>query len=170
VLSKFGDSRTALIALLLGVLVVAAFGRALKCDFVNYDDDSYITDNPHVQAGITSESVRWAFTTTLEATWQPMVWLSYMLDHRLYVLNPVGFHATNLIFHLANVLLLFLVLARMTGCVWRSAFVAALFGVHPIHVESVAWVAERKDVLSGFFWMLTMGAYALYCERPTRKR
>jgi len=161
---------TILICLLLAALTFAAFWRVLGCDFVNFDDDVYVTANRWVRAGLTGASVRWALTAAYESTWQPMVWLSYMLDREIYGLNATGFHLTNLLLHLANVLLLFLILRRMTGSLWKSAFVAALFSVHPLRVESVAWVAERKDVLSTLFWMLSMGAYVLYNEKPGWKR
>ena len=164
------DPRVVLVAVLLAVLTLLAFSQVFRCDFVNYDDDRYVTNNDFVRAGLTKESVKWALTATYEATWQPMIWLSYMVDIQLFGLNARGFHATNLLFHIANVILLFLVLRRMTRSLWKSAFVAALFAVHPLHVESVAWIAERKDVLSTFFWMLTMLAYLLYVERRNVKR
>jgi len=157
--------RHLLVALLLAIITLASFWRVLGCGFINYDDTSYVTLNRHVQAGFTKGAVKWAFTARYEATWQPLVWLSYMLDHQLYGLKPYGYHLTNLLLHIANTLLLFLVLGRMTKSLWRSAFVAALFAIHPLHVESVAWVAERKDVLSGLFWMLAMWAYVSYASR-----
>jgi protein O-mannosyl-transferase len=134
--------------------------------FVKLDDDKYVTENPNVNGGITRDSVIWAFTKSHTANWHPLTWVSHMLDCEIYGLNPLGHHITNLLIHIANSLLLFYVLRRMTGAVWRSAFVAAAFALHPIHVESVAWVAERKDVLSGLFWMLTILAYVRYAERP----
>lgn len=149
------------------LVTVAAYRRVLSNEFISdYDDGAYVTENRQVQWGLSAEGVRWAFTTFEQANWHPLTWLSLMLDYSLWGLNPTGFHLTNLLFHVLNTLLLLLVLARMTGAVWRSGFVAALFAVHPLHVESVAWAAERKDVLSTFFWMLTMGAYVLYTERP----
>jgi tetratricopeptide (TPR) repeat protein len=152
--------------LLLALLTVCALGNVSGYDFVNYDDPDYATENPRVQAGLTRESVVWAFTTTRAGNWHPLTWLSLELDQQLYGLQPASFHRTNLILHVINTLLLFLCLRRMTGLVGRSAVVAALFAVHPLHVESVAWVSERKDVLSTLFWMLTMLAYAWYVERP----
>ena len=116
------------------------------------------------------EAIRWAFTTGHAGNWHPLTWISHMLDIQLFGLNPQGHHLMNLFFHIANTLLLFFVLHRMTKALWQSAFVAALFALHPLHVESVAWVAERKDVLSTFFWMLTMGAYCYYVERPGLRR
>jgi|Deesub1362A_J573_1020465.scaffolds.fasta_scaffold00013_77 Flp pilus assembly protein TadD len=154
------------ISLLLVVTVFAVFWHLKYNDFVSFDDYMYITENSHVTSGLTKENIIWAFTTGHASNWHPLTWLSHMLDVELYGLNPTGHHLSNLLFHIANTLLLFLILKRLTGALWRSAFVAALFGLHPLHVESVAWASERKDVLSTFFWMLTMGAYARYVERP----
>ena len=159
-----------LICIALIVVTLISFWNVLNSDFVKYDDNLYVTENPHVQNGINPESVRWALTTGYEAMWQPLTWLSYMLDYQMHGLNPYNFHLTNLLFHIVNVLLLFLLLKRMTGSLWRSAFVAAIFAVHPLRVESVAWVAERKDVLSGFFWLTTMWAYIWYIKKPGVKR
>jgi len=145
---------------------VAIYGQTLKHDFVNYDDGLYVTDNAEVQAGLNWPNVLWAFTTERAMYMHPLTWLSHMLDCQIYGLNAWGHHLTNLIFHTLNSILLFLVLARMTRNVWPSALAAVLFAVHPLHVESVAWVAERKDMLSMFFWVLGMGAYALYRQRP----
>jgi tetratricopeptide (TPR) repeat protein len=155
---------------LLTLAILASFWQVIQCDFTNYDDPYYVTKNVHVQNGITFEGVGWAFTTIYFANWHPLTWLSHMLDVQLFGLNPKGHHVTNLLFHIANTLLLFFVLHRMTRSPWQSAFVSALFALHPLHVESVAWVAERKDVLSTFFWMLTMAAYAFYVERPGLRR
>jgi len=155
-----------LIGLLLTAAVFGIFRHSIKNDFVNFDDDKYVTCNTHVQAGLTKESVSWALTSVDAKNWHPLTWLSHMLDIQVYGSNPAGHHLTNVLLHVLNTLLLFLALNRMTGHVWRGAFVAALFGVHPLHVESVAWVAERKDVLSAFFWMLTMLAYVRYVEMP----
>jgi tetratricopeptide (TPR) repeat protein len=162
--------RQLLICLFLTVAVLAAFWQVNRCDFINYDDEDYITENSHIQNGITLEGVRWAFTTSHAANWHPLTWLSHMLDCQLFGLKPGRHHLTNVFFHIANTLLLFLILNRMTRALWQSAFVAALFALHPLHVESVAWVAERKDVLSTFFWMLTTGAYIFYVERPVLQR
>jgi Flp pilus assembly protein TadD len=155
-----------LVCLFLIVPTVAVYWQIRSHDFLNYDDDSYVTENRHVQGGLTWKGITWAFTTTHASNWHPLTWLSHMLDCQLYGLNPKGHHLTNLLLHIANTLLLFLVLKRMTGALWRSAFVAGLFALHPLHVESVAWVAERKDVLSTFFWMTTMWAYVRYVECP----
>ena len=161
---------TAAVALLLAAAVVAAYSQTLAGDFgyVNYDDNVYIYDNPHVQAGLTPGNIRWAITTTYTVNWYPLTWLSFMLDSTIWrgVQRPFGFHLTNVLLHAADTALLFWVLAHMTGRIGRSAFVAALFALHPLHVESVAWLTERKDVLSGLFWMLTMAAYVWYAERP----
>ena len=157
---------TALVSLSLIAATLAVFGQIRNHPFLNLDDNAYITENRHVQSGLTLGGVTWAFTATQAGNWHPLTLLSHMLDCQLYGLNPSGHHLTNLVFHIASTLLLFLVLERMTGALWRSAFVAALFALHPIHVESVAWVAERKDVLSTFFWMLTMWTYVHYVERP----
>jgi Flp pilus assembly protein TadD len=162
--------RQLLIYLFLTLAVLAAFWQVNHCDFINYDDEDYITENSHIQNGITLEGTRWAFTTSRAANWHPLTWLSHMLDYQLFGLKPGWYHLTNVFFHIANTLLLFLILNRMTRALWQSAFVAALFALHPLHVESVAWVSERKDVLSTFFWMLTMGAYISYVERPALQR
>jgi Flp pilus assembly protein TadD len=135
-------------------------------DFVNFDDDDYVTANPVVLRGLTWHGVAWAFTTEHAVNWHPLTWLSHMLDVQLYGLDAGAHHLTNLLFHIGNTLLLFGLLHRMTGALGRSAFVAGLFAVHPLHVESVAWVAERKDVLSTLFWMLTLWAYIEYVKRP----
>ena len=154
----------------LSIVVLISFWRVSDCDFTNFDDDIYVTANAWVRQGITPDGIRWAFTTNENANWFPLTWLSHMLDVELFGLDPRWHHLSNLLFHVANTLLLFLVLQRMTRALWQSAFVAALFGVHPLHVESVAWVAERKDVLSTFFWMLTLAAYCSYVEKPKLQR
>ena len=158
------------IGLFLTVATLVVFWQVHNHEFINYDDNLYITENDQVQKGLSRESVVWAFTTTHAANWHPLTWLSHMVDFQLYGLNPKGHHLTNVFFHLLNTLLLFFVLQRMTGSIWRSGFVAALFALHPLHVESVAWVAERKDVLSTLFWLLTIWAYNWYVERPRRTR
>jgi Flp pilus assembly protein TadD len=158
------------VCLFLIVATIAVYWQVGNHDFVNFDDGIYVTQNPRVQVGLVPESIVWAFNTTDAEFWHPLTWLSHMLDCQLYGLNPRGHHFTNLLLHMASTVLLFLILERMTGALWRSAFVAALFALHPLHVESVAWVAERKDVLSTLFWMLTMGAYIYYTECPMLKR
>jgi protein O-mannosyl-transferase len=151
-----------LVALLLALVVVAVHLPVVRFDFTNYDDNEYVTRNPQVLKGLTWEGARWAFTHGHSANWHPVTWLSHMLDCQLYGLKPAGHHLTNLLLHAANTTLVFLVLRCLTGTVWRSACVAALFGLHPLHVESVAWVAERKDVLSAFFGLLCLWAYGRY--------
>ena len=159
---------TPLICLALVFLAFVAFGDICSKDFefFNFDDDEYITQNPHVQAGLTADSIHWAFTTFHSNNWHPLTWLSLQLDYMLYGLSPWGYHLTNLLLHAANAVLLFLLLRDITGAVWRSALVAGLFLLHPQRVESVAWAAERKDVLSTLFWMLTMWAYVWYVRKP----
>lgn len=151
---------------LLVLIILAVYWRVLNFDFVGFDEDVYITQNDHVKRGLTFEGVTWAFTTTEACFWHPLVWLSYMLEHTLFGEKPFIYHLTNLLLHIANTLLLFAVLNRMTSSAWKSWFVAALFAVHPLHVESVAWVAQRKDVLCTLFLMLTLWAYVRYASSP----
>ena len=162
--------RLIIISLLLAVATFAAFWQVTQCAFINFDDNDYVTQNSHVQDGLTMEGIGWAFTTGYAANWHPLTWISHMVDVELFGLQPGWHHLVNLLFHLAGTVLLFLVLHRMTKALWQSAFVAALFALHPLHVESVAWVAERKDVLSTFFWMLTMWAYVSYVTRSGSMR
>ncbi len=154
-----------LICLGLLLLVVFTFLPVLNNDFIFLDDPGYVTMNPHVQAGFTWESIKWALSTTYVGNWHPLTWLSHMLDYQWFGLNPRGHHLTGMLFHAINTMLVFLVLEGMTGAVGRSFFVAAMFGLHPLHVESVAWVSERKDVLSTLFWLLTLLAYGHYAKR-----
>jgi len=156
------------VGVLLAAVTVTVFWHVSSHDFIAYDDPEYVIDNPMVRAGLTPQGIRWAFTTFAAANWHPLTWLSHMLDAELFGLNPGRHHLASLLFHVLNTILLFLVLVRMTKALWRSAVVALLFGVHPLHVESVAWIAERKDVLSTFFWMLTLWAYSRYTEKPGR--
>lgn len=151
----------------LSLLVLLVFGQLGGYSFINYDDNLYVYENPHVRGGLSKEGVFRAFTTFDAANWHPLTWISHMADVQLFGLDAGWHHRVNVLFHLANAALLFLVLWRMTGELWQSAFVAALFAVHPLHVESVAWIAERKDVLSTLFWLLTMGAYLGYVRRPS---
>ncbi|GAJ19156.1 unnamed protein product, partial [marine sediment metagenome] len=155
-----------IIYLALGLGTFIAFAQVRENDFVDYDDPAYVTDNRHVIGGLSGESILWALGSSDASNWHPLTWVSHMLDCELFGLKPYGHHLSSLIIHIFNVLLLFWVLKRATGSVWAGAFVAAAFGVHPLRVESVAWVAERKDVLSGFFWMLTLAAYVRYVSRP----
>ncbi len=150
--------------LLLAVALV--FGQTVRHEFVNYDDGPYVYENPQVAGGLTARGIAWALTASHGGNWHPLTGLSHMLDVQLYGLNAGGHHLTNVLLHAAAAILLFLVLWRMTGFLWRSAFVAAVFAIHPLRVESVAWVAERKDVLSGLFFMLTLWAYVGYARRP----
>ena len=158
--------RDVLVCLFLIITTFAVYWQVRNHDFINLDDYFYVTENAHIQTGLSRKGIVWAFTAFHAGLWIPLTWLSLMLDFELYGLNAGGYHLTNLLFHIANTLLLFLVLNKMTRQLWRSAFVAALFALHPLRVESVAWVTERKDVLSIFFWMLTIWAYARYAERP----
>src|SRR5438067_13150664 len=144
----------------------AVFGQTLGHDFVNFDDHGYGYENPLVIRGLSTEGIIGVFTHTHARNWHPLTTLSHMLDCQLYGLKAGGHHFTNVILHTISVLLLFLVLEQMTGALWQSAFVAALFAIHPLHVESVAWIAERKDVLSAVFFMLTLGAYVHFVRRP----
>ena len=159
-----------LICILLIAITLVVYWQVTGFGLINIDDTVYVTDNPQVCAGLTASSVRWAFTSVYAANWHPLTWLSLMLDYQIGGSEPSTFHITNLILHILNTLLLFGVLTRMTGCRWRSAFVAALFAVHPLHVESVVWVTERKDVLSTLFMLLAIWAYVRYAERPEIKR
>jgi hypothetical protein len=163
-------NRSFLICLALILIILAVFYRVYSFEFVNFDDPEYVYKNQNIQTGITLKAVEWALTAAHVENWHPLTWLSYMLDWQFFGLNPAGYHLVNLIFHIANTLLLFLVLNRMTSELMPSAFVAALFAIHPLHVESVAWVSERKDVLSTFFWLLTMAAYLRYVKRPSVAR
>jgi len=150
--------------ILLAVFLV--FGQTLKHKFVNFDDHIYVYENPWVMHGLSFEGIKWAFAQAHFGNWDPLTWVSHMLDCQLYGLEAGGHHLSSVLLHGATAILLFLVLIRMTGSFWPSALVAVLFAIHPLRVESVAWVAERKDVLSGLFFVLTLGAYAEYVRRP----
>ena len=162
----FARHKSIFICLILAALILAVYWQVGSFSFVEYDDQVYVTENPHVKEGLNADSLAWAFTTGHGANWHPVTWLSHMLDYQLFGMNAGRHHLTNLLFHIINTLLLFLLLRRLTGADWRSGFVAALFALHPLHVESVAWIAERKDVLSTFFWLLSIWSYARYAERP----
>jgi tetratricopeptide (TPR) repeat protein len=154
------------VCVVLAALTVALYWPALGCDFIVLDDQSFVTENVHVQGGLSWEGVKWAFSNTDQAGyWGPLMWLSHMAACQLFGLKAWGHHLINVLLHAANTVLVFMVFRRMTGATWRSAMVAALFGWHPLRVESVAWVTERKDVLSAFFWMLTLWAYVRYGEK-----
>jgi tetratricopeptide (TPR) repeat protein len=159
-----------IVALLLFFGTLALYYPAMQNGFVNYDDPAYVTSNPNVQQGLTKSSVAWAFTSTAEANWHPLTWLSHMLDVQLFGMRPAGHHAQSVLWHAVNVVMLFLLLAKGTEFVGRSAVVAALFAVHPLNVESVAWVSERKTVLCTFFLLLALAAYGWYVKRPRASR
>jgi protein O-mannosyl-transferase len=164
------------VCVFLAVVVAVVFGQTVDHEFVNFDDTSYVYDNPHITQGLTPKGIVWAMTTGHAANWHPLTWMSHELDVQCYGIHPGtepwkgpeagGHHATSVLLHAATAILLFLVLWRMTGDLWPSAFVATVFAIHPLHVESVAWAAERKDVLSGLFFVLTLAAYLYYVRRP----
>ena len=157
-----------LMAALLALVTITLYWPATRCDFINYDDPDYVTANPHVQGGLNWEGVKWAFGNTEQAAyWAPLMWLSHMLACQLFGLNPWGHHLINVLLHAANTVLVFLFLRRLTGANWRSLLVAAVFGLHPLHVESVAWVTERKDVLSTCFGLLALIFYTRYVQCVT---
>jgi tetratricopeptide (TPR) repeat protein len=158
------------LALALAILTTAAFAAVRHHDFVSVDDPEYVTANPHIAGGLSWSGIAWAFTSGYAANWHPLTWLSHMLDIQLFGMTAGGPHVMSLMLHVVSTLLLFALLVRMTGAAGRSACVAALFAMHPLHVESVAWIAERKDVLSGACWWLTLLAYAAYVRRPNVAR
>ena len=154
----------ALIALL--VLVTAlVYAQVYRHDFIELDDGIYVTENPRIQAGLTADNLVWTFSEAHGANWHPLTTLSHMLDCELFGLDPLAPHLLNVLLHLISTVLLYVVLRQSTGEHWPSAFVAALFALHPLHVESVAWISERKDMLSGLFWMLTMVCYVRYTRQ-----
>lgn len=163
-------STAALIALALVLVTIGVYAQVASHDFIDMDDTGYVVVNPHVNAGLTPANVRWAFATGYAANWHPLTWISHQLDVSLFGMTPGRHHVTSVAWHVLNTLLLFGLLRAMTGAVWRSAFVAGLFAVHPAHVESVAWIAERKDVLSAFFWLATTWAYMRWVRRPSARR
>lgn len=160
--------------MLIYIVLVAAslivFWQVNQFDFIDFDDNVYVTQNSYVQSGLTLKGIRWAFSTTYAEFWHPLTWISLMFDYNLHGLKPGGYHLTNLVLHILSTLLLFWLFNRMTGEVWKSAFVAALFALHPLHVETVVWISKRKDVLSAFFWMLTLCLYVYYTEKPVIRR
>jgi tetratricopeptide (TPR) repeat protein len=157
---------TLIIGVMLVVATVMVYAQAAGHDFITVDDGLYVSRNGHVLAGPTAAGIRWAFTTTSTGNWHPLTWMSLMADTWISGPSPAGYHVTNLILHVLNVLLVFLLLQKLTGSLARSAVVAALFALHPLHVESVAWISERKDVLSTLFWLLGIWAYLRYCRKP----
>ena len=158
------------VCVFLALITWVVFGQTLSHEFINYDDTEYVMKNAQVSRGLTFEGIAWAFTHVHSANWHPLTWISHMMDCQLYGLNPWGHHLTSVVLHGVTAILLFLLLRQMTGALWRSAFVAALFAIHPLRVESVAWVAERKDVLSGLCFMLTALAYLHYTRTPNGRR
>lgn len=168
--SRGGHWLSLAISIFLAAIVWAVFGRTIHYDFVNFDDDEYVYENPMVAGGLTERGVLWAFTRFHSNNWHPLTWVSHMADCEFYGLDAGGHHLTNVLLHAAAAILLFLVLRSATGFLWRSAFVAAIFAIHPLRVESVAWVSERKDILSGIFFMLTIAAYLYYVRRSWSSR
>ncbi len=170
--AKQTESKTQLrlIMLALALMTCAVYCRVVGFSFINYDDPTYVMNNPHLKGGLSLANLAWAFNVGYCSNWHPLTWISHMVDTAIFGAKAGGHHAVNLLLHMANTLLLFLVLNRLTRSQWKSAFVAALFAVHPLHVESVAWISERKDVLSTLFWILTVWAYANYAESSSAKR
>lgn len=160
------QKRTLILCLLLALATLALYNPVTRAPFLNYDDPIYVTDNPQVRAGLSWNTIVWTLRTPKELDWHPITWLSFALDAQLFGMNPAGYHFTNVALHAANAVLLFLLLASATGLVWRSLAVAVLFALHPINVESVAWIAERKNVLSMFFCLIALAAYGWYARRP----
>jgi tetratricopeptide (TPR) repeat protein len=157
-----------MVIVLLCSITAAIYARAAYFPFCILDDSEYVSQNSHVMAGFSADSIQWAFTTFHANNWHPVTWLSLILDSRIFGVSPMGFHITNIVFHVVNTVLVYILFTSMTGALWRSAFVAALFALHPLHVESVAWIAERKDVLSTFFLIVTLLFYAAYVKRRRR--
>lgn len=164
----FEENRELFIAASFSILVLFVYGQTIRFEFINLDDNLYVYENAAVKAGLSWETIKWAFYAFHSANWHPLTWLSHMLDVKVFGLNAGGHHAVNIVFHLINSALAFAVFRKMTGCLWRSFVVAALFAVHPAHVESVAWISERKDVLSTMFWFLTIFAYLRWNEEGSR--
>jgi tetratricopeptide (TPR) repeat protein len=170
-MNKTSDKyKTIFICSALALTTLGVFWQVRSFDFINYDDDKYITNNEHISSGLNWNNIVWVFTNEHVGNWHPLTGLSHILDCQLFGLKPGPHHLVNLLFHIANTLLLFIVLRRMTAAFWQSAFVAALFALHPMHVQSVAWISERKDVLSTFFWILTMATYFSYTQKNTVAR
>ena len=168
--SKANRRSTLLVSLALILLTAGVYSRVRQAEFLAYDDDEYVVDNPWVRAGLTWRGTVWAFASAHSATWHPLTSLSHMLDCQLFGVQPGPHHVVSVVLHGATSVLLFLTLLRMTGSTGRSAVVAALFAIHPLHVESVAWVSERKDVLSGVFWVATLLGYWRWVQKPTTGR
>ena len=171
--SKWKESRIryeVLICFFIVIVTSAVYWRIGKFEFIEYDDHEYIIHNPHIQEGLTLKSITWSFKATYAVNWHPVTWLSHILDVEFYGMDPGMHHRINQLFHILNILLLFHVLRRATGDLWPSCFVAVVFALHPLQVESVAWVSERKNVLSTFFWMMTLWAYIRYVDHPVASR
>jgi tetratricopeptide (TPR) repeat protein len=164
------EKRNPIVCLLLAVVTLALYNPVTRHPFANYDDDRYVTENPHVRQGLSADAFTWALTSTEQANWHPLTWMSHALDISLYRLNPVGHHFTSILLHVINVILLYLLFMWATGRFGPSLFVAALFALHPINVESVAWIAERKNVLCTMFFLLTLLAYGWYARKPDWRR
>jgi tetratricopeptide (TPR) repeat protein len=162
--------RIVLSCVILASACLLTYSRALSNGFVEYDDETYITENPHVQAGLTRATIRWAFTTSAAGNWHPLTWISHAVDVQVFGLSPAGHHFVSIALHAVNAVLLFLLLCRATGAVGRSLTVALLFALHPLNVESVAWAAERKNLLSTLFFLLALAAYGVYVKRPSIQR
>jgi Tfp pilus assembly protein PilF len=160
------EKRRLIFCLLLALATIALYNSVTRAPFLNFDDQVYVTDNPQVRAGLTWNTVVWAFRTPKAFDWHPITWLSYALDWQIFGLDPAGYHTINILLHAANAVLLFLLLEGATGLAWRSLAVSALFALHPINVESVAWISERKTVLSMLFFLLALAAYGWYTRRP----
>jgi tetratricopeptide (TPR) repeat protein len=160
------EKRTVILSLALILATLALYNPASRHPFVNFDDDGYVTNNAHVRDGLRWDTAKWAFSTTELANWHPLTWLSHALDYQLFGLNPAGHHDTNILLHAVNAVILFLLLQWTTGFIWRSLTVAALFALHPINVESVAWISERKNLLSMLFFLLALWAYGWYARKP----
>ena len=163
---RHGKGLQSLVACLLVAATLVVYGQIGRNGFLHYDDDQYVTENPEVRSGLTVQGVAWAITTTHFSYWHPLTWISHMTDVEVFGLDARAHHFVSLSFHAANAVLLFMILFRMTGALWQSGFAAALFALHPLHVESVAWLAERKDLLSTFCWLLAIGAYLRYARWP----
>jgi hypothetical protein len=164
------EKRNPVVCLLLAVITLALYNPVNRHPFVNYDDDRYVTENSHVRQGLTADTIAWAITATEKANWHPLTWMSHALDVSLFRLNPAGHHFTSILIHIVNAILLFLLLMWATSRLGPSLFVAALFALHPVNVESVAWIAERKNVLCTLFFFLTLWAYGWYAKKPGWKR
>src|SRR5713226_8162034 len=169
-MSSSREMRVVIFCLLLVAATLAFYNPIIHNQFIDFDDSSYILKNSHVQGGLTWDTVKWSFTTFYYGNWHPLTWMSHALDYQIFRLNPIGHHYTSLLLHTANAVLLFLLLWRATGFTWPSLVVAALFALHPVNVESVAWAAERKNVLSMLFFLLALHAYFWYARRPGLRR